>query len=198
MRDWDERFSPDEYVYGKEPNGFLKQWAARIPAGPVLCLGDGEGRNGVHLAGLGHEVTSVDGSAVGLAKARRLAEERGVEIRTVHADLADFPIEAGAWAGIVSIFLHLPRPLRASVHAASVSGLAPGGVFLLEAYTPRQLALRTGGPSLVELLMEPSELEAELAGLRLERCVEVRRQVVEGLVHDGEAAVVQVLGVKPA
>lgn len=198
MRNWDERFSTDDYVYGTEANGFLREMAPRIPRGPVLCLGDGEGRNGVHLAGLGHDVTSVDGSAVGLAKARRLARERGVEIVTVHADLADFPIEAGAWAGIVSIFLHLPQPLRASVHAAAAAGLAPGGVFLLEAYTPRQLALGTGGPSAVELLMEPSDLEGELTGLRLERCAEVRRPVLEGLVHTGEAAVVQVVGVGPA
>lgn len=198
MKNWDERFSPDEYVYGKEPNDFLREMAPRIPSGPVLCLGDGEGRNGVHLAGLGHDVTSVDGSAVGLAKARRLAAERGVEISTVHADLAHFVIDPGAWSGIVSIFLHLPQPLRAAVHAAAARGLRPGGVFLLEAYTPRQLALGTGGPSVKELLMEPEALREELAALDLERCEEVRRPVVEGLVHDGEAAVVQVVGMKPA
>lgn len=198
MRNWDERFSTPAYVYGTEPNDFLRANAHRLPAGPVLCLGDGEGRNGVHLATLGHAVTSVDGSAVGLEKARRLAASRGVALHTVHADLADYLVDAGSWAGIVSIFCHLPRDLRARVHAAVVRGLAPGGVYLLEAYTPRQLALGTGGPPSVEYLMEPGDLEAELAGLRLERCEELRRPVVEGLVHTGEAAVVQVVGVKPA
>lgn len=197
MRNWDERFSAEAYVYGTEPNDFLRETAPRIPAGPVLCLGDGEGRNGVHLAERGHAVTSVDGSAVGLAKARRLAEDRGVDLTTVHADLADWVIEEGAWAGIVSIFVHLPRPLRTRIHAAVTRGLAPGGVYVLEAYTPRQLALGTGGPSQPELLMEPDDIEAELAGLRLERCAEVRRPVVEGLVHTGEAAVLQVIAVRP-
>lgn len=197
MRDWDERFSDAEYVYGTEPNDWLREAAHRIPPGPVLCLADGEGRNGVHLAGLGHAVTSVDASAVGLEKARRLAAARGVALHTVHADLADFDLGAGAWAGIVSIFCHLPPPLRARVHDGVVRGLAPGGVFLLEAYTPRQLALGTGGPSAAELLMTPEALERELHGLVLERCTELRRAVMEGWAHRGEAAVVQVLGVKP-
>ncbi|GMV07117.1 MAG: SAM-dependent methyltransferase [Gemmatimonadota bacterium] len=197
MRNWDERFSTPGYVYGTEPNDFLRENAHRIPPGPVLCLGDGEGRNGVHLATLGHDVTSVDGSAVGLEKARRLAASRGVSLRIIHADLADYVVEEGVWAGIVSIFCHLPRDLRARVHASAVRGLAPGGVFLLEAYTPRQLALGTGGPSNEEYLMAPEGLEAELAGLRLDRCEELRRPVVEGLVHTGEAAVVQVVGLKP-
>lgn len=197
MRNWDERFSASEYVYGTEPNDFLRANAHRIPPGPVLCIGDGEGRNGVHVATLGHDVTSVDGSAVGLEKARRLAASRGVALRTIHADLADYVVEEGAWAGIVSIFCHLHQDLRARVHASVVRGLAPGGVFLLEAYTPRQLDLGTGGPSSEEYLMTPDGLEAELAGLRLDRCEELRRPVVEGLVHTGEAAVVQVVAVKP-
>ena len=197
MRNWDQRFSTPEYVYGTAPNDFLREMAPRIPEGPVLCLADGEGRNGVHLAQQGHPVTSVDGSEVGLAKARSLAAERGVTLATIHADLADYVIEPGAWSGIVSVFCHLPPALRARVHAAAVRGLRPGGVFILEAYTPRQLPLGTGGPSQEELLMTPESLRAELAGLELERCNEVRRPVVEGRVHTGEAAVVQVLAVRP-
>lgn len=197
MRNWDERFDTDEYVYGTEANDFLRHMAHRIPEGPVLCLGDGEGRNGVYLAETGHAVTSVDLSAVGLAKARRLAANRGVELQTVHADLAEYVIEPQAWAGIVSIFCHLPPALRARVHDASVRGLRPGGVLILEAYTPRQLAYGTGGPSVEELLMGPEDLTTELAGLRLEHCVELVRPVREGRHHDGEAAVVQVLGIKP-
>lgn len=197
MTDWEARYAGEEYVYGTEPNGFLASVAHRIPPGPVLCLGDGEGRNGVHLAGLGHDVTSVDASRVGLDKARRLAAERGVALRTVHADLAGYVIEEGAWAGIVSIFCHLPPALRARVHAAAVRGLRPRGLLVLEAYTPAQLSLGTGGPSAVELLVPPDVLTSELAGLRLERLAELRRPVVEGSRHTGEAAVVQVLGVKP-
>lgn len=198
MRDWDERYGADEYVYGTEPNDFLRQTAHRIPEGPVLCLADGEGRNGVFLAERGHAVTSVDASSVGLEKATRLAAARGVTLHTVHTDLAEYVIEPRAWAGIVSIFCHLPPALRARVHDAAVRGLRPGGVFILEAYTPRQLAYGTGGPRAEELLVTPQDLNTELAGLRLEQCVERVRPVREGSLHDGEAAVVQALGIKPA
>ena len=195
---WDQRYARDEYVYGTTPNDFLASVADRIPPGPVLCLADGEGRNGTHLAELGHEVTSVDASSVGLEKARKLAEAKGVRLHLVHADLAEYAIEPGAWAGIVSIFLHLPPTLRARVHASSVAGLRPGGVFVLEAYTPDQLAYGTGGPKEPELLMRKDDVVPELHGLDLPIAQELVRTMAEGIVHHGESAVVQILGVKPA
>ncbi|HEY7118223.1 MAG TPA: class I SAM-dependent methyltransferase, partial [Tepidisphaeraceae bacterium] len=141
---WDERYGQPGFAYGDAPNDFLMAVAGRIPPGPVLMLGEGEGRNGVYLAGLGYDVVAVDQSEVGLAKARRRAEERGVRIRTQQADLAHFVIEPGAWAGVVSIFCHLPPAIRVPLHAAVVRGLRPGGVFVLEAYTSRQLGRGTG------------------------------------------------------
>jgi SAM-dependent methyltransferase len=157
-------------------------------------LGEGEGRNGVYLAGLGYEVVAVDQSEVGLAKARRRAEERGVRIRTEVADLREYVIEPGAWAGVVSIFCHLPPAIRVPLHAAVVRGLRPGGVFVLEAYTPRQLGRGTGGPSDVEMLVTLEDLKRELEGLDLEVGRVVEREVREGAYHSGLAAVVQVVG----
>lgn len=194
---WDQRYALDEYVYGTEPNDFLKQVAPRIPLGPVLCLAEGEGRNAVHLAERGHAVTAVDQSAAGLAKAQRLATMRGVEMHVGQADLADYVIEAGQWSGVVAIFMHLPPALRAEVLARAVRGLAPGGVLVLEAYTPAQLEHRTGGPPTAELMMTLEELKTELAGLHLEHAVELEREIHEGRLHDGLSAVVQVLGVRP-
>ena len=193
MNPWDERFSRPGYAYGTEPNAFLASVAHRIPPGRVLSLGDGEGRNGVYLATRGFEVVAVDASTVGLAKARQLAADRGVTLRTVHADLADFDLGAVCWSGIVSIFCHLPPDLRERVHRQVVAGLAPGGVLVLEAYTPRQLEYRTGGPPVLELLMTLDALRAELAGLELLTGQEVEREVVEGSLHTGLAHVVQVV-----
>ncbi len=115
-------------------------------------------------------------------------------LTTVVADLAAFPIKPGAWSGIVSIFAHLPQPLRRTVHAAVVRGLAPGGVFILEAYTPAQIAFGTGGPKDPALLMRLADLRAELAGLDLLVARESEREVWEGAGHTGRAAVVQFLG----
>lgn len=195
---WDERFSEPGYAYGTEPNEFLVSVADRIPGGRVLCLAEGEGRNAVFLAGLGHEVTAVDASRVGLAKAQALANQQGVEIETVLGDLDELEIEAGAWNGIVSIFCHLAPVLRAALHERCLRGLAPGGAFVLEGFTPRQLELGTGGPRSRELLMELDIIRQELPGLRLETAREVERHLDEGRYHRGTAAVVQILAFKPS
>lgn len=193
---WDERYSQSGYVYGTEPNEFLAEAAARIPLGSVLSLGEGEGRNAAYLASLGHRVTAVDQSEVGLAKAQRLAAERGLTIETVPADLADFPIQPGAWAGIVSIFCHLPRRIRVPLYAAAVRGLPPGGVFVLEAYTPQQIGRGTGGPQDPDMLVSLADLTEELAGLDFLHARELEREVREGEYHTGVASVVQVIGVR--
>lgn len=193
---WDERYSQSGYVYGTEPNEFLAEAAARIPPGPVLSLGEGEGRNAAYLASLGHRVTAVDQSEVGLAKAQRLAAERGLTIETVPADLADFPIQSGAWAGIVSIFCHLPRRIRVPLYSAVVRGLQPGGVFVLEAYTPQQIGRGTGGPQDPDMLVSLTDLTAELAGLDFIHARELERDVREGEYHTGVASVVQAIGVR--
>jgi SAM-dependent methyltransferase len=194
---WDQRFSAADYIYGTAPNSFVAAMAAQIPAGPVLCLAEGEGRNAVHLAQRGHAVTAVDQSAVGLGKAARLAQERDVALTTVVTDLADYTIAPGAWAGVVVTFGHVPPPLRCTMHAQIVAGLRPGGVYILEAYTPAQLAFSTGGPKDVELLMTLTALREELAGLEFVHAVECERDVIEGTYHTGRGAVVQILARKP-
>jgi SAM-dependent methyltransferase len=195
---WDERYSQPGFAYGTEPNEFLAAVAGRIPAGPVLSLGEGEGRNAAFLAGLGHRVVAVDQSEVGLAKAKKLAADRGLVIEAVCADLETFAIEPGAWAGIVSVFCHLPRRVRRPLYAAVVRGLWPGGVFVLEAYTPNQVNRGTGGPKDPDMLPTLADLTEELAGLEFVHARELDREVREGAYHTGVAAVVQIIGVKPA
>lgn len=199
MSRWDERYAQPGYAYGTEPNDFLAEVADAIPGGAVLSLADGEGRNAVFLAGRGHAVTAVDASPIGLAKAGRLARERGFVVDTQLADLeAGYDMGRSRWAGIVSIWCHLPRPARAALHGQVAQALLPGGVYVLEAYTPRQLRYGTGGPSSAALLPDLDTLRQELAGLELEIAREVIREVREGRMHHGESAVVQVLGRRPA
>jgi len=194
---WDERYAEPGFVYGEDPNEFLASVAGRIPPGPVLCLGEGEGRNAAFLAGLGHRVVAVDQSAVGLAKARRLAGGRGLVVETVRADLAQFAIEPAAWAGVVSIFCHLPAAVRLPLHRAVVAGLCPGGVLVLEAYTPAQIGRGTGGPSDPDMLPTLAGLRGELLGLQLEHALELEREVLEGRYHTGVGSVVQIVGRRP-
>jgi SAM-dependent methyltransferase len=193
---WDDRYSQKEYVYGKEPNDFLVEATPFIPKGRVLCLAEGQGRNAVYLASQGYAVTGVDASAVGLAKAQQLAVDRGVKIETIVADLSDFKIQPDAWDAIVSIFCHLPPHLRADIHRQSVAGLRSGGVLILEAYTPRQLEFKTGGPPNADLMMSAAILTQELQGLEFKQLREIDRDIYEGEYHHGIGAVVQAIAIK--
>ncbi|KAA3615318.1 MAG: class I SAM-dependent methyltransferase [Calditrichaeota bacterium] len=195
---WDKRYNTEEYVYGKHPNRFLVRHVDRLPKGKVLCLAEGEGRNAVYLAEQGLSVVAVDSSVVGLKKAQKLAASRDVEIKTVVADLADFTIEPESWDAIISIFCHLPAGLRKKLHKKCVAGLRPGGIFLLQAYTPDQLHYGTGGPPVIELLISLAELEQELNGLIFEEARETVCEIKDGKLHDGQSAVVQIVAAKPA
>jgi SAM-dependent methyltransferase len=196
MIDWNERFAEAEHAYGTAPNDFLREWAARVPAGKVLCLAEGQGRNAVFMAEQGYEVTAIDNSAVGLTRAQELAAQREVGITTSHADLNDFVIEPGHWQGVISIFCHVPAGLRRRLHVDVVNGLAPGGVFILEAYTPAQIALNTGGPRDEALCMQLEDLRDELQYLHILHAIETEREVLEGKYHHGRGAVVQIVAVK--
>ncbi|MBI5766553.1 MAG: methyltransferase domain-containing protein [Verrucomicrobia bacterium] len=193
---WNQRFGAADYYYGTEPNDFVASVAHHLPPGPVLCLGEGEGRNAVFLAALGHDVLAVDQSDAGLAKARHLAASRGLPLRTEVADLAQFVIAPAAWSGVVATFVHLPVELRHTVHRAAVTGLQPGGCLVLELYHPDQVRHRTGGPvNNPELLVTLDALRAEIADLPVDFLVakELEREVREGPGPHGLGSVVQLL-----
>lgn len=190
---WEARYDTDAYVYGTAPNDFLAATVADLPPGRALCIADGEGRNGVYLASLGHEVTSVDITESGMVKAARLAETNGVALTTVVADLADYDLGEHRWDLIVSIFAHTPPPIRARVHGAIAQALAPGGRLILEAYTPDQIGRGTGGPPVPELTMTLDGLRQELTGMEIITGEEKIRSVIEGPGHTGDGAVVQVV-----
>lgn len=195
---WDERYGEKGFAYGDLPNDFLAANFARLPLGKVLCLAEGEGRNAVFLAEKGFEVTAVDQSKVGLEKANELAETRGVKIKTIQADLAEFEIRENSWDAIVSIWAHTPSEVRRKLHAEAVKGLKSGGAFLLEAYPPNQIKFGTGGPppGQEDLTMPLEDLMNELSDLKFEIAHEIEREVREGKYHNGQSAVVQILAFK--
>lgn len=193
---WDQRYSEKEYVYGTDANDFLREYAVSLPPGKALCLAEGEGRNAVWLAENGFTVTAVDASSVGLEKASRLAKKRGVQIQTIHTDLADFTIQPNQWDLIISIFAHTPPEVRNKIHKQVVNNLKKEGIFLLEAYTPLQLDYQTGGPPTADLMMDLDTLKNELQGLVMLHGRELVREIHEGKLHQGQGAVVQIIAKK--
>lgn len=193
---WDERYAADEYAYGIEANDFLKAHWQHLPKGRVLSLAEGEGRNAVFLAQQGYEVTAVDASLVGLNKGRQLAAEKGVTVNWVHADLAEYELGENTWDAIVSIFCPLPSIIRQALYQKISQALKPQGIFLLEAYTPKQLEYKTGGGNNPDTMQTAASLKAELAGLDFLFLQEVERDVIEGIYHTGLGAVVQAIAKK--
>ena len=196
---WDRVYAGDDYRFGSEPNAFLAERAGAIPpGGSVLCLGDGEGRNGVWLARRGFRVTSLDQSPVAARKCAALANRFGVELEVVIGRLPEYPLPEASFDAVALIFLHLPPETRRAVHAIAVRALRPGGLVILEAFTPAQLGRPSGGPPTRERLQTAADLAQDFAGLELALLEETETELAEGDGHRGPAAVVRMLALKPA
>ena len=195
---WEKRFSVQDYVFGTEPNAFLKSQALMLPkSGSALAVADGEGRNGVWLAERGLDVLSIDWSPTALAKAQALARRRGVTLRTVQADVVRWQWPIAQFDVVVAIFIQFLTPdERRQVFARMRDALKPGGLLLIEGYRPEQLNYKTGGPSLVENLYTRALLEGEFGSLSELRIAEHDSMTSEGTGHVGMAALIDLVGRK--
>ena len=194
---WQQRYAEQAFAYGTAPNDFLAENVGKITGKKVLCVAEGEGRNGVFLAEHGFEVCAVDFAQAGKEKAAKLASQRGVSLEYHVADLNDFDMDENQWDAIILIFAHFPTALRNKVHANCVRALAPGGVIILEGYHTQQLSLGTGGPNKEEMLFTPQLLLQDFSDLTTGMCDLAVRDIQEGHYHNGQSAVVRYIGCKP-
>ena len=195
---WEARFAGPEYHFGTEPNAFLKSKADLLkPGQKALSIADGEGRNGVFLAEQGLDVLAMDFSPTALAKSQALARQRGVTIRTEQADLDTWRWPAGAIDVVVAIFFQFcAPPLRTRVFDSIKRALKPGGLLLMEGYTPKQRQYKTGGPSEVENLYTRKLLEQSFAEFSSVEIREYDSEIHEGPGHGGMSALIDLVGRK--
>jgi SAM-dependent methyltransferase len=195
---WNSRFAETGYVFGREPNAFLAAQKHRLHAGQsALAVADGEGRNGVWLALQGLDVLSVDFSPVGLAKARGLAAEHGVALRTAQVDLADWDWDVPPADVIAAIFIQFADPdMRTRIFAHMKATLKPGGIILLTGYRPEQLQYGTGGPSQRENLYTETMLREAFADLTIEHLAAYDAEINEGAGHHGMSALIDMVARK--
>ena len=196
---WDSRFASEDYVFGTEPNAFVRREAGRLPqGGRVLAVADGEGRNGVYLAQQGLDVTATDISAAGIAKARRLAQQRGVSLTLEQVDLAAYDWPEAAFDAVVAIFVQFADPiLRAEMFAGFARTLRPGGILLLEGYRPEQLEYGTGGPKVEDNLYTQSMLREAFAGWDIVSLQSYDADIREGSGHGGMSALIDLVALQP-
>jgi SAM-dependent methyltransferase len=201
-RFWDAKYADADYHFGTEPNAFLARQAARLPeAGQALAVADGEGRNGVWLAGRGLQVDAVDLSPRAVEKARALAVTRGVEERyhPTCADLAGWDLGTSAYDVVVAVFIQFAPPaLRTRLFERMKQALVPGGLLLLEGYRPEQVDYGTGGPPHREHMYDTDLLRDAFGDLEILELTAYDAVVREGRGHDGLSALIDLVARKPA
>jgi len=197
---WNGRFAGDSYTFGTRPAAFLEDNAHYLPPrSRVLVPADGEGRNSVFLAEQGHRVVATDISLAGIAKARKLADERRVSVEFRHLDLSGWDWPEAHFDAVVAVFIQFAPPaFRDEMFAGMKRAARPGGVVLLHGYTPKQLEYRTGGPSIVEQLYTEELLRAAFGDWELLRLQAYERELDEGAGHKGRSAVIDLVARRPA
>lgn len=192
---WDERYDREGFFYGDEPNYFVARMLKGIAPGRSLFLAEGEGRNAVYAAGLGHEVTAVDSSRIGRDKALALATIRGVDIDYRLGDIVTDTWGEDSWDVIVLCFAHLPPDLMPTIHGRVAAGLRPGGTLILNSFSKAQFGRKSGGPPRLEWLHDLGELMQQFPGLEL-KGEEAEVELRESVGHHGPAMVIEMTGIK--
>ena len=189
---WDERFAGEDYRFGTEPNQFLVSCRELIGgSGRVLCVADGEGRNSVFLARLGHRIDAFDLSPVGVEKARRFAARQGASVDYAVGDVQALAWPEALYDGVVVIFIQFADPpMRARIFANLQRCLKPGGVLLLLGYTPKQVTYRTGGPAQDDHMYTETLLREAFEAMQIIELVEYEDVLAEGSSHVGRSALI--------
>lgn len=189
---WNSRFQQAEYIFGTEPNAYLRRHANLWrPGQRVLCVADGEGRNSVWLARQGLAVDAFDISDVGVAKARKLADAAGVDVAYAVGSCDQWIWPEALYDGVAAIFVQFADPaMRSRLFANIIKCLKPGGILVLQGYTPQQLAYKTGGPSQISHLYTEASLRSAFASMEILELQEYEQELNEGAQHSGRSALI--------
>lgn len=191
---WHERFGSEEYVYGEEPNLFIKKHSTRLEKGKrVVCFAEGEGRNAVYLARQGHEVTAYDYALNGLKKTEALAQRNEVNITTNQKDLIQDQVPVEEFDAGIMVFGHFSKQDQKTVFDKLVSAVKPGGLVMLEVYSEDQVRYGTGGPKTKDMLYDPADLLHWIKGYKTLHFFYGEEERIEGQLHTGVGHVIQAI-----
>ena len=196
---WDQRYDRPDFLFGTEPADFVRRTAPLLdPGSEVLAVADGEGRNSVFLAGLGHRVVAMDGSEVALEKARGLARARGATVDFRNGDVLEWNWSAKAFDAVLAVFIQFVGPDdRARVFEGLRTALRPGGLLLLHGYAPRQVDYGTGGPPFRENMYTLPMLDEAFKGFEVLEARDHDAVIDEGEGHSGLSGLIDFVARKP-
>lgn len=197
---WNERYASPGYLFGEEPNAFLRKQARWLrPGGRVLCVADGEGRNSVWLAEQGFEVIAFDFAPNAVEKARALAKRRGVRVDHQVNEFENWPWATARYDAVAAIFIQfLPPDRREAAIAAMKASVGPRGAFLLEGYRPEQVDYGTGGPPRRDHMYTREWVERQFADWDIRVLEAYDAELCEGRRHCGKSALIDLVATRPA
>lgn len=193
---WESRYGQEEFSYGTEPNIFLRESLASLPAGKILLPGEGEGRNAVYAASQGWEVDAFDFSEKGREKALGLADKHSVQLNYSIGDYASYEPQSNHYDAIGLIYTHTLPDTRPLLHLKMANALKVGGKVVLQAFSKSQLGKSTGGPKQLDMLFSIEELSKDFAGLTIELLEQSEVELSEGIYHRGTASVINMIAKK--
>jgi SAM-dependent methyltransferase len=196
---WNARFAGEEYVYGKAPAAFVAAQAWRIaPGSRMLSIAEGEGRNAVFLAGQGVVMTALEAAPNARAKARKLAQERGVTLDFIAADLRGFDWPEAEYDAVLACYIQFADPaFRAEIFDGLARALKPGGLLLFHGFARRQPRYGTGGPGVVDQLYDLDLLHGAFPRWEVLHQADYDDDLDEGAGHSGRAALIDFVIQKP-
>lgn len=193
---WNDRYSETDYVYGTEPNEYLRERLSKLSPGKILFPCEGEGRNSVYAAEQGWEAIGFDSSIEGNKKAQRLAKEKNVTIQYDISSVTDYPYPIASFDAVGIFYAHMPSSIRKDFHSQLIRSLKPGGAILLEVFDKDQLGRPSGGPKDLDMLYTPEILAEDFAETKI---LELKKEIItlhEGKYHEGEGVVLRLFARK--
>ena len=187
---WNGRYSAPGFLFGESPNAYLASTSWMLPAaGRALAVADGEGRNGVWLAGQGLAVDAVDFSPVAIAKAQAFATARGVKIHFAQANVVELVWPTALYDVIAAIFIQFATPAeRTQLFQWFKRALKPGGLLILQGYRVEQLGYGTGGPPERDHLYTLALVRDAFADCEILDLASYDAEINEGTGHKGMSA----------
>lgn len=151
---WQERANTDLH-----PDPWLRKVLPLLPpAGRVLDLACGRGRNALFLAEGGYAVTAVDASGEALGQLGSEAQRRGLRIDRLQQDLETDPRLVLDPFDVVIQFFYLQRSLIPEMQRL----VKPGGIAVMRTFS--RAGNFPGGPGNPAFSLDPGELPALFAG----------------------------------
>jgi len=198
---WDERYSNEDFAYGKEPNKYLKEQLDKLKAGTILFPAEGEGRNAVYAAKLGWNVFAFDISTEGKKKALQLSESHNVVIDYQVGELETLKYKVDQFDAIALIYAHFPAAIKSHYHSILDKFLRKGGIIIFEAFSKKHLDYvlkdeKIGGPKDIESLFSIEEIQSDFPNYDFEEITEMEIELNEGLFHNGKGSVIRFIGRK--